>query len=847
MDQSSASGGLKLKLTFKGAGLPEASADGSLFEVRTLTIREAISTPYRIVLDVLSDDGDIDLKSFVDTHATLEIVKQHHAAVTTQRTFTGLVTGVSFVAPLPALNRFHYAFVIEPDIVMLARSRQSQIYGSDDEVSVIDIVTREITGQNTVGDTPDASVHLPSARLDTRAVTATYPSRDYIVQYRESDFDFCSRLLEHWGVFYFFAPSDAGEVMVLGDSNGAFPKIEAQELSFVQGGAAYLGGADSVRSFRAVQTPLPKKVILRDYNDEMPHVSLEAESEVDPDGHGVVSLFAEHFLTPSEGETLAGIRAEEIACRGLVYEGQSDCPQLAAGYIFKLVDHPRASCNGEYLVIEVEHTTARERVLDVLDDNLVAGTVPYRNTFKAIPVGTAFRPARVTPRPQVAGQLPARIDAAGDGIQSELDDQGRYTVRMGFDASGRADGKGSRQVRMAQPYAGPSSGMHFPLLKGTDVAVTHYNGDPDRPLIAGAVPNPLRKSPVNSANGTANRIETTSGVVVEMGDGALEALSDGGGSQTHAAAPPSGPASSRRDRERRAATQAGGRTQRHLLDNGTDDVSASSDQYFYVSVLNSSGTEGYQRIGADQGEDDEDAIETVDVSSDDGSYTVATNGDAWFDYAKGTRLSVTTGDRTEVIGGKWSQYIVGDDVTKTDGSKKEVIKGLSESVIEGNTMKTHYGAEIKHILGYKHSTVMGLSTSITGALVLKVALSGEFSAQFPIKASAVGTSFSCGILKSSNYLTSTDVYGIVNKTVGSQTEQVASKIGVVGYKQEAVGVEIKSTAIKKEAKLAEDSVASLLQQYNLVTKDDSVTCIKTFAAEFKSGAVEAMNAMLVAT
>jgi len=105
----------------------------------------------------------------------------------------------------------------------------------------------------------------------------------------------------------------------------------------------------------------------------------------------------------------------------------------------------------------------------------------------------------------------ATVDAAGDGQQAEIDDQGRYKVILPFDQSGNKDGKASRWVRMAQPYAGSEYGMHFPLHKGAEVLLTFVDGDPDRPIISGSVPNPETTSPVTSANQTKSVVRDNFG------------------------------------------------------------------------------------------------------------------------------------------------------------------------------------------------------------------------------------------------------------------------------------------------------------------------------------------------
>jgi len=132
----------------------------------------------------------------------------------------------------------------------------------------------------------------------------------------------------------------------------------------------------------------------------------------------------------------------------------------------------------------------------------------YSNGFTSIPSDLQFRPERKTPKSRFYGTMNATIDAAGAGEYAELDDLGRYKVKLPFDQSDMDGGKASRWVRMSQPYAGADHGMHFPLHKGTEVLLTFVDGDPDRPVIAGAVPNAETISPVTAANQTESVIQT---------------------------------------------------------------------------------------------------------------------------------------------------------------------------------------------------------------------------------------------------------------------------------------------------------------------------------------------------
>jgi len=119
-----------------------------------------------------------------------------------------------------------------------------------------------------------------------------------------------------------------------------------------------------------------------------------------------------------------------------------------------------------------------------------------------------YRPKRATPKPRLHRLMNAKVDSDGDGKYADIDEQGRYKLIAAFDLSGKDGGQASRWMRMVQPYAGPEYGLHMPLHKGAEVVWACIDGDLDRPLICGAVPNPNNTSPVTKDNQTKSIIRT---------------------------------------------------------------------------------------------------------------------------------------------------------------------------------------------------------------------------------------------------------------------------------------------------------------------------------------------------
>jgi type VI secretion system secreted protein VgrG len=331
------------------------------------------------------------------------------------------------------------------------------------------------------------------------------------VQYEESDFDFISRLLEYHGIHYHFSQNPTCECLVVGDDNRAFVEVSGFERVAHQTRAA-TDGEGGLREMTCRRQPLTGKVNVRDYNWRTPTTPLREEHDCDSaTGQGVSDFFGDHFADGAEGAALAQIRAEEMMVHREVYGAQSSIRQLRAGAKVELHGHLSPDFDQEYLVIEVEESMGGA-------GGESRGGSGYSSSIRAITFETPFRPGRRAKWPRIDGIVNAKIDGEVRSTATPIDGEGRYKVAIPYDTKAKGGGKASRWVRMAQPSAGNGYGMHFPLHVGTEVAIMHVNGDPDRPIIIGAVPNAETLSPVNSNNATHSQIKTGSGLLIEFDD-----------------------------------------------------------------------------------------------------------------------------------------------------------------------------------------------------------------------------------------------------------------------------------------------------------------------------------------
>lgn len=342
---------------------------------------------------------------------------------------------------------------------------------------------------------------------------ASYPKRELVVQYRETDLAFVSRLVEHLGVTLFFEHDAGRDVLVLTDEPSGFRPLEGLAECAYRG----RGETSDVYALASRARVIPSAYVVRDYNYRKPSLDLTAMAEAKAGHAGGVYEYGAHYKSPEEGERLAKIRAEEAEATRRLLEGKSDLLGMAAGGTTKLEGHPRY--DGEVLIVELE----LELDLPVFDDGERGGRGGEAVVrFVALPRAVPFRPARVTPKPRVHGSITGIVDntksAGKPDDYATVDDEGRYTVRFLFDTNEPGERPSSRPVRMAQPHAGAGYGMHFPLRPGVEVLLTCIDGDPDRPIIAGTVPNPQTASPIAAQNHKRNVIRTGGQNQIELDD-----------------------------------------------------------------------------------------------------------------------------------------------------------------------------------------------------------------------------------------------------------------------------------------------------------------------------------------
>ncbi len=405
------------------------------------------------------------------------------------------------------VNQLYVARLV-PQVALLAMGQRCGIY---EEQSVPEIVESVLKAHAMSKGTDFAVLVADSAKS---------PTREYVAQFQESDWAFIQRWLEHEGFFYWFEHTKKGAKLVIADSNSDTSKIDGLEkISFREKNNLGAAGEPTVWGVSFSMTRVPQRASVLDYNYRRPSDVLLAHKEIDPTGFGHFYHYGEHVKDRDVADAVVKLRAELHASTKRVLRGTTDCARFRVGHVFELENHYIDAYNDKFLIVSIEHAVGLEVPSRHVARQQADGIAQiYTASFTAIPLTTPFRPPRLTPWPRVSGLISAHVEADTSGDYAQIDDQGRYKVKMPFDVGNRKGLASSRWIRMAQSYAGASYGQHYPLHKGTEVMLGHTDGDPDRPVIVGAVPNPATRSPVTDANATQSVTQTASGIRVEYED-----------------------------------------------------------------------------------------------------------------------------------------------------------------------------------------------------------------------------------------------------------------------------------------------------------------------------------------
>ncbi|WP_342376816.1 type VI secretion system tip protein VgrG [Myxococcus stipitatus] len=385
------------------------------------------------------------------------------------RLLHGRVRSVEVLGPRE--GRWRYRIRVAPALWWLTRVHRSRIFQGQTVPDILKVVLRE------------AGVPV---RL---ALGGGCGVREYCVQYRESDFDFLSRLMEWEGLFYFFEHSEAGHTLVIGDSPSVHEPLPGGGMLPLRAWDERSSGGEYLYLLERVSRLRPGAVHLQDFDFEKPALDVSGKAK---SSEGVADLelydYPGEYVAPAEGRRAAKVRMEEAVQESRLLDGESVAPSLTPGYHFEVRDG--GSVEGAYSVVEVTHWGH----LPETGGGREADGRLYRNRFRCLPRQVPFRPRRRTATPSIPGvQTATVVGPAGEEIHTDV--HGRIKVQFHWDREGARDDKSSCWVRVGQSWGGMGWGAQVLPRIGQEVVVRFLEGNPDRPLIGGTVYNGENPTP----------------------------------------------------------------------------------------------------------------------------------------------------------------------------------------------------------------------------------------------------------------------------------------------------------------------------------------------------------------
>jgi type VI secretion system secreted protein VgrG len=441
---------------------------GSTLKIATFSGHEEISRLFQFQLGLVAANGaQVPFDAIIGQPVTVRIGSRY---------FSGIVQ--RFGEGARGAHQTRYTAYVVPSLWLLTRSAKSRIF---QQVSVPDILRQVLVG----------------SPVEFR-LKGSYPPRDYCVQYRETDFDFVSRLMEEEGIYYFFKHASNGHTLVVTDSPAGLTPLSAP-ISFDPTGAARLD-AGVIYAWEKDQELRSGLVTLRDYTFQLPDETLEVHAQIQASvlagkvthhlhvaGNDAYELYdypgdyAKRFDNGdlagilADGQRTAAIRMQEEALPSLQVNGGANAAQLTSGYVLTLQHHFDA--NGGWVVTSVDHSAHATNA---------NGPVTYTNDFTCIPAALPFRPSRTTSKPIIRGVQTAVVVGPG-GEEICTDKYGRVKVQFHWDRQGKKDQNSSCWIRVGHPSVSPGSQAPPPPRIGSEVVVAFEEGDPDRPLVIGTV------------------------------------------------------------------------------------------------------------------------------------------------------------------------------------------------------------------------------------------------------------------------------------------------------------------------------------------------------------------------
>lgn len=435
-----------------------------VFLLTSMSASEQLGRPFRYELELVSEKLDIKASEIVGQNVTVRL----NLLSGEIRYFNGFVS--RFVQTPSSGDEAQYTATVVPWLWFLTRTADCRIF---QEMTVPDII-KQVFRDRDFTDFEDGGL------------TGSYRTWPYCVQYRETDFNFVSRLMEQEGIYYFFKHENGKHTLVLADSasaHEAYPDYE--EIKYRPFKAEE--GEEVITRWVAETRLQPGSYTLNDFDFENTKKDLQARSTISRD-HAVAEMeifdYPGEYTKTSDGENYARTRIEELHTQYEVATAASDARGICTGCTFTLKECSRQDQNKKYLIVSANYDIDAGSY----ESGAEGGAATYSCSFTAIDAEQPFHSLRTTPKPSIPGPQTA-IVVGPSGEEIYTDKYGRVKVQFHWDRRATGDENSSCWIRVAQVWAGKKWGaMYIPRI-GQEVIVEFLEGDPDQPIITGRVYN----------------------------------------------------------------------------------------------------------------------------------------------------------------------------------------------------------------------------------------------------------------------------------------------------------------------------------------------------------------------
>ncbi len=440
-------------------------------------VRESISQPFVIHVDAVAELTKADQvtgEALIGKKALITVALKEG-----ERYFHGMINRLVEGSQGPKERFVHFQLEILPKLSFLANRTDLRIFQAQSVPDILKEMLKDL----------DVDFQLKKP----------YLPRDYCVQYRETDLNFVSRLMEDEGIFYFFKHEKGVHTMVVADEPESNKPCPVQSLvNYIDEG--YADREDTVLEWTVSEELRPGLMTLRDHHFQLPDKNLEvgAPTKIQRENSKleIYDYPGDYAKLSKNPDTLDQVEKEgpkithrRMAREETAYEeanGSSNVRTFSSGFRFTLKHRAKKDWNMDWLLTSVQHSAFQSPGYTSID--AAADANAYSNRFTCIPYKIPFLPERVTPKPVVRGPQTAVV-VGSPGEEIWPDKFGRVKVQFFWDRLGKKDDKSSCWIRVAQPWAGKNWGFVAIPRVGHEVVVDFLEGDPDQPIIVGSVYN----------------------------------------------------------------------------------------------------------------------------------------------------------------------------------------------------------------------------------------------------------------------------------------------------------------------------------------------------------------------